>query len=290
MHQEQVLQGLKMELVHYSYKPSPQITALSNKSIPLNNKVIIEELVLKFPDNLSSSVYLVKPMIDGVFPGIVFLHWLEPHAENSNKDEFLPMAIKLAENHNIVSILPDAFWSTTPEKYKEQPHLGWITEYDNDSKLIERQLLKLLYAIDYLESLSSVKKEEIYFCGHDFGAMFGTLLGTFKQNIKGYVLMALTGKFSDWFRFGNKLDKVENFLEYVKKMSKYDPVSNVSNIKQKVFFQFALNDFYIPVEKAIALTDKVKDNKNIMWYKAGHGMNDQSFADAEAWLVNLVSS
>ena len=77
-------------------------------------------------------------------------------------------------------------------------------------------------------------------------------------------------------------------MDYSEKLSKYDPVANITGIKQEIFFQFALNDFYIPVEKALELTVQVKKNKSVKWYNANHGMNNQSFDDAKDWLVDLA--
>ena len=179
------------------YKANELIGVLDKKETFQTEHVVTTELILEYPNGSKERVYVVKPKENGLYPGIIFLHWLETNAHNSNKEEFLPMAQELAENQNIVSILPDAFWATTPEKFEKNPNLWWRTEYEHDTKLVQNQLLNLLYAVDYFESLEYVNDDKLFFCGHDFGAMFGVLLGTFKPNIKGYVLMALTGKFSD---------------------------------------------------------------------------------------------
>ena len=84
--------------------------------------------------------------------------------------------------------------------------------------------------------------------------------------------MALTGKFSDWFRFGNTLTSVDEFLDYWAKMSDFDPETNIGNINSEIFFQFALND---------SITK---------WYKANHAMNEKVFNDAKDWLLEKISS
>ena len=247
--------------------------------------VLVKDIILQ-----TQTAYLIRPKKEGLYPGIVFLHWLEPHAENSNRSEFLPLAIELAEKYEICAILPNAFWSTTPEKYKQNPNLGWNTTFENDGKLIVKQLHSLLTMIDFFESQYFVNDKQLLFCGHDFGAMFGCLLGEFKENIKGYVLMALTGKFSDWFRFGNTLTSVDEFLDYWAKMSDFDPETNIGNINSEIFFQFALNDFYVPVENALALIAEVEKNSITKWYKANHAMNEKVFNDAKDWLLEKISS
>jgi cephalosporin-C deacetylase-like acetyl esterase len=264
-------------------------TFIENNIHSSTDKSIVQEITLQLDDKSEVLAFLVKPKAKGKYPGVVFLHWLENHAENSNKLEFLPMAISLAEKNNIVSILPDAFWSTTPEKFKENPVMWWKTEFQHDFELNKRQLLDLLQVIDFFESLDIVDKNNIGFCAHDFGAMFGTLLANYKPNFKTYVLMALTGKFSDWYRFGNKLETIDEFLSYTKKLSEFDPVSNIDKINENsIYFQFALNDFYVSVEKAFELMEKAKKPYKVSWYKTGHGMNQSSFVDAEKWLIEKL--
>ena len=266
------------------YKKTNEFNVIEKNTEKSTEQVLVKDVIVN-----SQSIYIVRPTKDGFYPGIIFLHWLEPHAENSNRTEFLSLAIELAENHNISSILPDAFWSTTPEKYKKNPNLGWNTTYENDSKLILNQLKNILIIIDFFKSQSFVDSEKLFFCGHDFGAMFGCLLGEFKNNIRGYVLMALTSKFSDWFRFGNSLTTVEEFIDYCAKMSVYDPETNIRTINSEIFFQFALNDFYVPIENALALIAEVEGKSLTKWYKTNHGMNNEAFEDATNWLLEKIS-
>lgn len=261
-----------------------------NNTNEYSKNVYVKEIIIESIDNSSITSYLVKPIGEGPFSAIIFFHWLEPHAENSNKTEFLQMAIKLAQKHKIASILPDGFWSTTPEKYKKSPNLGWNTHFENDSKLVANQLVQLLHTIDFLEHLDFVDHEKMYFCGHDFGAMFGSLLGEFKPNIKGFVFMAPTSKFSDWFRFGNELQTLEEFLEYSKNMSVYDPIANIGSIQSKILLQYALNDFYVPVDKGLELKEQIHTQYETRWYKTNHGMNEQAFEEAETWLLDNIKS
>ena len=62
------------------------------------------------------NAYLVIPPGNRPFPAIHFVHWLNLKAVNSNRLKFLPCAKELAQQ-GYLSILPDAFWSTSPAQF-----------------------------------------------------------------------------------------------------------------------------------------------------------------------------
>lgn len=229
------------------------------------------------------SAFLVTPVGEGPFPAIHFIHWLETHAQDSNRTQFLPHAIELAKN-GYLSILPDAFWSTTPEKFAKDPKLWWKTEVEFDLELCRVQIIELLRSYDLLHSRDDVDKNRIGLVAHDFGAMFGSLLPTLDKTYQTFVFMAATGRFSDWFKFGSELTP-EQMNPYIESMSFIDPVTNISNIRdKKVLFQFADDDFYVPKDKAEELYSAVSDPKELRWYNAKHSMNETTFIDMKSWV------
>ncbi|MCE7733483.1 MAG: alpha/beta hydrolase [Candidatus Heimdallarchaeota archaeon] len=233
------------------------------------------------------SAYLVIPSGTGPFPAIHFIHWLETHADDSNRTQFLPHAIELAKQ-GYLSILPDAFWSTTPSKFEENPVLWWKTEVEYDTELCRKQIVNLLRTHDVLFQRDDVNQDRIALVAHDFGAMFGSLLATFNKNYKTFVFMAATGRFSDWFKFGSKFSP-EEMKPYIESMSFLDPVTNISNIKdKKILFQFADDDFYVPRDKALELYDAAGEPKEIRWYNAKHSMNESTFVEMKTWVKDQL--
>ena len=229
------------------------------------------------------SAYLVIPEGNGPFPAIYFIHWLETHAYDSNRTQFLPHAIELAKQ-GLLSILPDAFWSTTPSKFEENPELWWKTEIEYDTELCRKQVIDLLRTHDVLLQREDVIQDRIALVAHDFGAMFGSLFATFNKNYKIFVFIAATGRFSDWFKFGSKLSK-KQILPYIEAMKFLDPVTNISNIKDKpILFQYANDDFYVPKDKALELYNAAGEPKEIRWYKAKHSMNETTFTEMKRWV------
>ncbi len=113
------------------------------------NGVTIRDI--SFSDSLKErvSAYLVVPPGTGPFPAIHFIHWLDTHASDSNRTQFLPHAIELAKQ-GYLSILPDTFWSTTPSIFEENPVLWWKTEVEYDIELCRKQIVELLRTHDVL--------------------------------------------------------------------------------------------------------------------------------------------
>ena len=247
------------------------------------NSVLVKEIRISSTNTNDINAFLVQPKETSNQPGMLFVHWLETHAQTSNKTEFLETAISLAED-GYVSLLPDAFWSTTPEKFKENPKMWWKTDFEHDKELNVNQIKELVVAYNLLKNLPYVDEQRIGYWGHDFGAMFGTLLVNFFPEIKVYVLMTPTGKFSDWYRFGNSIEDIKDLLDYNEKMELFNPVTHVSKIKTPILFSFSLNDFYVPVEKAFELYELAANPKEIKFYKTGHGMNEQAFNESKEWL------
>jgi esterase/lipase len=226
---------------------------------------------------------LVIPKYGESHSGIEFIHWLETEAEDSNRTQFLSHAKELAK-YGYTSILPDGFWSTTPEKFKKNPKLWWKTEYEFDKNLCVTQIINLLRVHDYFTSLDNVNSNKIALVGHDFGAMFGCLLINFVKTYKAFVLIAATTRFHHWFRFGSKLSE-EELKDYGEKMSTFDPINYISSMTPNpILMQFALDDFFVPKEVAKNYYSSANDPKELLWYEAKHGMIEQTFTDMKNWI------
>lgn len=249
---------------------------------------IVKELSLD--NTFGERVYfsLVIPNDLGDNPCIEFIHWLDPEAENSNRTQFLSHARELAKS-GILSILPDCFWSTTPEEFKKNPGLWWKTEYEFDKNLCVKQIINLLRIHDYILTLEEVDKERIALVGHDFGAMFGSLLLDFINNYKAFVLIAATTKMHHWFKFSSDISE-EELSTYCKQMKIFDPINYIDLISPSpLLMQFAIDDFYVPEAVAKEFFSKAKNPKQLMWYKANHGMTNQTFIDMKRWILEEIT-
>jgi fermentation-respiration switch protein FrsA (DUF1100 family) len=96
--------------------------------------------------------------------------------------------------------------------------------------------------------------------------------------------MAATPRFPDWFLYYPRLEG-EAREAFIRSFEAYDPITHVPNLSPvPVFFQFAKDDFHVPVERAEEFFNAAADPKEIRWYEAGHGLNDKAAQDRLAWI------
>jgi dienelactone hydrolase len=217
--------------------------------------------------------YIVSPAGSGPFAGILYVHWLgDP--QTTNRTEFLDEAVSLAPR-GAVSVLIDAMWAA-PGWYKARVP-------ENDFDMSVHQVIELRRTMDLLAAQPNVDPKRLAFVGHDFGAMYGTLMGAVDQRPVTYVLMAATPSFIDWFLYSAQPKSLD---AYKQQMSALDPSTFIKQIKAPVFFQFAQTDEYIPVEKALEFYSAANPPKQMATYETGHGMELKDVAaDHIAWLA-----
>ncbi|MHA1991330.1 MAG: alpha/beta hydrolase family protein [Candidatus Hodarchaeales archaeon] len=249
----------------------------------------IKDLSISSSNGKRIVFYLVIPKNGSIFPAVEFFHWLEPESEDSNRTQFLSQAKDLAKQ-GILSILPDAFWSTNPQEYNKHKTLWWKTDFEHDKDLCITQIIDFLRIHDYLLSLNKVDKNRIVLVGHDFGAMFGSILLNFNKNYKTFVLIAATTKFYHWFKFGSPYNEESEILqEYGRKMAIFDPINYIRMIAPSpILMQFAKDDFYVPSNIAQEFIEKASEPKVIKWYDAKHGMNEKTFEDMKDWIKKYI--
>jgi len=220
--------------------------------------------------------YLVTPLGAGPFAGVLFVHWYEPEASNSNRTQFLSEAIALAER-GVVSLLVETMWSRTE----------WFAERNrqDDFSASVRQTIDLRRGLDVLISLPGVDPKRIALVGHDFGGMFGATLSGIDGRPASYVIMGATPLFSDWYLYGPPMPEEEK-VKYVKELAAIDPGVHIANAANSSFlFQFGRSDRFVPVQKALDFYNAAAGEKRIEWYDVGHDLDvPEAHRDRSEWL------
>jgi dienelactone hydrolase len=223
------------------------------------------------------SAYIVTPSGSGPFAGILYVHWLGD-AKTTNRTEFLEEAVSLAPK-GVVSVLIDALWAKK----------GWYNSRvpENDFAMSVQQVIELRRAMDVLVAQPNVDPKRIAYVGHDFGAMYGTLMGAVDPRPVTYVLMAGTPSFIDWFLYAAQ---PKSLADYKKQMSALDPAIFIKQIKVPVFFQFAQTDDYIPTDKALEFYAAANPPKQMATYNTDHSLALPAVsADHVAWLIKQLN-
>ncbi len=223
------------------------------------------------------NAYLVKPKGRGRFAGVLFFHWLGN--VKSDRNEFLDEAIALAKQGTASLLI--------------QGHFPWIeepSEAQADRRQIIDQTIEVRRALDLLLSQPQVDRRRIGFVGHDYGAMYGSIVSGIEKRVKAYVLMAATPTFGDWsLKYWPVTAKAGEEI-YRKAMKDLDPINYVSHAAPaSLFFQFAKSDKFIPRATALTYFNAASRPKQIRWYDTVHEMNvEAARRDRRAYLTRQL--
>lgn len=224
--------------------------------------------------------YLVRPETAGTdsLAAILYVHWLG-NPSTTNRTEFLHEAVALADR-GIVSLLVDAMWSE-PQWYQKR-----VPEEDYARSLA--QIKNLRRSLDVLLSQPGVDAQRVAFVGHDFGAMYGAVMGAIDGRPATYVLMAGTPHFIDWFLFARQPAEPD---AYRAQLDPLDPIHFIPRLAPaSVFFQFASNDDYVTPEAAARSYAAARPRKQSATYDARHDLqHPDAAADRIAWLLRALA-
>ena len=237
--------------------------------------VIVRDLTYSSPFDRRRAAYHICPESGGPFPIILYVHWYEPESPDSNRTQFIEEARTMAQR-GVASLLIETMWSDR----------DWFIKrtQDDDYDDAIRQVIELRQAMDLLLAQPDIDPSRFAYVGHDFGAMYGAVMGSVDPRPTCYVLMAGTPRFPDWFLYYPKLTG-EAREAYIESMVELDPIEHIAKLSPApVLFQFGDDAFHVPEERALAFYEAAGDPKQIEWYSAGHGLNEEATRDRIVWL------
>ena len=236
-------------------------------------------MVMQTPFGYRRMAELFRPEGEGPFAAILYVHWYEPEAHDSNRSQFVEEAKEIARS-GAVCLLIETLWSDLDFFLKR-------TQEEDMQNSIE-EVVNIRRAVDYLLSQPDIDEDRFAYVGHDFGGMYGVLAGSLDQRPTQYVIMAATPRFPDWYLYLPKLEG-EARETFIKQMSTIDPIAHVSNLSPApVFFQFGTDDPHVPKERAQEFFAAAQEPKEMKWYEAGHGLNTNATVDRKAWLKDKL--
>lgn len=232
---------------------------------------------VRFPDTKGgdTGAWLVEPAKKSGC-AILFVHWYDSEAGDSNRNQYLREAVPLADHDGCTSLLVDTMWSQTP----------WFLHRDaaRDFESSETQVADLGKALDFLLRQKGVNPKRVFYVGHDFGAMYGMVLASKEKRVTaGWAFQAATASFSDWFLYYPRKDGAER-QAVIDKLAPLDPVRHIGNAGPAVLLQFGRRDRHVPEARAKALISAAKEPKEVRWYDAGHALDEKAVDDRLKWI------
>lgn len=262
----------------YDHTQPPLIRPLGQRAFP-TDVVVTDIQFMGAAGEQPTRAWLVAPRetIEGqTMPGVLFLHWGGRGAQ-THRDQFLDEAITVARR-GAVALLPDAMWA----KREWWPNRQW----DTDLPQGVAQVVALRRAVDVLQAQPGVDPARLALVGHDFGAMFGSVLAAADQRFRTLVLLTPTARLADWYLYKGSPPDVP---AYEAALAPLDPIAALPQLKPAtVLLQFAENDPHVPAERVIAMEGILGqgEGRSVRRYTFGHDLHLDSTARAErmAWL------
>jgi dienelactone hydrolase len=219
---------------------------------------------------------IIRPETDARAAAILYVHWLENDAPDSNRTQFIGEAEMMAKR-GAVALLIETMWSERDWFIKRTQ----ADDYENS----RRQVIELRQALDLLLAQPGVDANRVAYVGHDFGAMYGVTLGCVDPRLTCYALMAGTPRFPDWYLYYPNLEGTAR-AEFIAQMSPLDPINNVAKLSPApILFQFATEDRFVPKERAQEFFDAARAPKELRWYAAGHALNQDATRERVEWVT-----
>ena len=200
--------------------------------------------------------FVVEPREGEARAGILFLHWLGEH--HNDRTQFLSEARALAEL-GVRSVLPAG-------------RLPWLvppSDAEADASNIELEGRRLDRAFAELVAPLG-KRVPVAIVGHDFGAMYGTLLAARQPRAKALVVVAAPPRWADWFLPFWPI--ADDPIEYRRHLAPFDPTAALSKTKAELLFQYSRRDFYLALMSGRELARSAGRDVTFETYEADHAM------------------
>ena len=257
--------------------PDRAATATS-RTTDVGAGVVVKDITIRVPHQDPVQAFLVRPRGHAgkhSQAGILWLHWLGQF--HNDRTEYLAEAITLADQ-GVVSVLP-------------QGYFPWVPNPDgtaNDVTLVRDQVASMRSALGRLARIRTVDRSRIAVVGHDYGAMYGALLADRDKRVSTLVLEAPDSTWGNWFAtFWLGLEGAARD-EYLAQFAALDPVHHTSRLGDRVLFQWAGRDDFIPAEVRAEFAASSPEATPLFYERADHMLDDAAQLDRDAFLTEQL--
>jgi dienelactone hydrolase len=259
-------------------RKAEQRPALGQAAVTSAPRIVVKDIVIRVRHQQPVSAYLVKPegrLRSGSSAGVLWLHWLGQI--HNDRTEFLGEAVTLAQR-GVVSVLPQGYFPWVPDPVGTE----------DDVTMVRDQVKAMHAALDRLIATHGVDRTRIAVVGHDYGAMYGSLIADRDHRVAALVMEAADSTWCNWFAtFWLGLEGQAR-ADYCALFDGLDPVEHTARLGSHVLFQWAGDDFFIPTEVQNAFAATSPDAQVIVYPNADHQLTDAAVADRDAFLAEQL--
>lgn len=270
-----------------SAHPQPAQSGLSYHRLPVHvtehsvqrrGDALVHDISYQVSGQPAVEAFLVTPQQPGEHPATMFLHWLSD-PDVSNRGEFLDEAVGLAQ-HGMVSLLPQLVFPITTFPVGDR----------SDRASILAQAIQLRRGLDLLDARHGVDRHRVAVVGHDYGAMYATLLGSVdRHRIAALVVMAADATWANWFVLYFLDLPAGQVAAYQRLFHSLDPINRLGRTSRPLLLQYATNDVYIPSGVMFAMASAAGAGTTVETYDTDHALAvPAALADRDAFLRHAL--
>ena len=245
------------------------------------NGVEVSAISFSSPDGGSVTGLLLDPITrSSLRPGIVLMHGMPGTARG-----MAPYAQLLAEHGAVVIAIDAPFARRAGEPVR-------ISAGDRAEQI---QLIKdLQRAVDVLRARVNVDEKRIAYLGISYGGAMGALFVGIERRLKAAVLVVGDGGLVSHFTGKEDSSFMASLscatrVNWFRTMAPIEPIRFIPHASTTaLLLQNGRTDELVPMADAQALHTAAPAPRTILWYNAGHGLNQQAMFDRHDWLHEQI--
>jgi dienelactone hydrolase len=229
---------------------------------------------------------LLVPDGPGPFAGILLMH-----GAPGTYERVVPEAETLVARGAVILAINAPF-----SRGSRLGNPGEMLHFDERDRGDQIQLIvDLRRAVDLLLSRPDVAKDRLAYSGRSFGGAQGGLLAGVEKRIKAYALVVGDGGLVSHFTGPDDTNGPVQTLppEQVKRwLAALEPIEPIRWVGRAapahLLFQNGRQDLLVPEADGRAYQEAGSEPKTVLWYDAGHQLDEQATRDRHVWLAERI--
>jgi uncharacterized protein len=245
----------------------------------------LQQLTYASPKGGRVPAILLVPDGPGPFPGVLVMHGAPGTART-----ILPEAEGLAKLGAVALAI------SAPFSRGERLEGRGMLHFDERDRTDQIQLIvDLRRGVDLLLARPDVAKDRLAYVGRSYGGAQGGLLAGVEKRIKAYVLVVGDGGLVSHFTGADDTDgplqslPAEQAKRWRETMEPIEPIRWIGRAAPAhLLFQNGRTDTLVPPADGRAYQEAASEPKKVLWYDAGHRLNEEATRDRQLWLAEQI--
>jgi dienelactone hydrolase len=246
----------------------------------------LQQLTYASPKGGRVPALLLIPDGQGPFPAVLVMHGAPGSART-----ILPEAEALAKLGAVALTISAPF--SRGDRLDNRREMIRMDERDRDDQI--QLIIDLRRGVDLLLTRPDVAKDRIAYAGRSYGGAQGGLLAGVEKRIKAYALVVGDGGLLSHFTGADDTaGPLQSMPEAQAKRwrAAMDPIEPIHWVGRAapahLLFQNGRSDTMVPEADGRAFQEAGSEPKKVLWYDAGHQLNDQAALDRYTWLAEEI--